>query len=164
MNWYAVQTQSNRENLALSHLERQGFDVWLPCVERTVRHARRTKLVRRPLFPGYLFINLDLDTTGWRAVNGTVGVRQIVRFGKKPQPVEEGFISALRSTENSDGFMQSTGNEIKMGQDVEILDGPLAGRIGKLLRMDSANRVTVLLEILGVVVKGQVSRQAVVVA
>ena len=51
-----------------------------------------------------------------------------------------------------------------MGQDVEILDGPLAGRIGKLLRMDSANRVTVLLEMLGVVVKGQVSRQAVVVA
>ena len=52
MNWYAVQTQPNRENLAVLYLERQGFDVWLPCCERIVRHARQIKRVRRPLFQG----------------------------------------------------------------------------------------------------------------
>ena len=30
--------------------------------ERIVRHARQMKRVRRPLFPGYLFINFDIDT------------------------------------------------------------------------------------------------------
>ena len=66
MNWYAVQTLPNRENLAVSHLERQGFDVWLPRIERIIRHARQTKRVWRPLFPGYLFINLDLEKARWR--------------------------------------------------------------------------------------------------
>ena len=63
MNWYAVQTQPNRENLAVFQLERQGYDVWMPCYERIVRHARQAKRVRSPLFPGYLFISFDLDTT-----------------------------------------------------------------------------------------------------
>ena len=83
MNWYAVQTQPNRENLAVSHLERQGFEVWLPRIERIIRHARQTKRVRRPLFPGYLFINLNLETARWRAINGTVGVSHIVSFGRE---------------------------------------------------------------------------------
>ena len=82
MNWYAVQTQPNRENLALAHLERQGFDVWLPHIKRIIRHARRDKSVRRPLFQGYLFINLDLEKVRWRAINGTVGVSHIVSFGQ----------------------------------------------------------------------------------
>ena len=49
-----MQTQPNREDLAVVHLERQGFDVWLPRIERIIRHARQAKSVRRPLFPGYL--------------------------------------------------------------------------------------------------------------
>ena len=61
MNWYAVQTQPNRENVAVANLERQGFDVWMPLCERIIRHARQARRVRRPLFPGYLFINLDIS-------------------------------------------------------------------------------------------------------
>ena len=88
MNWYAVQTQPNRENLAVTHLERQGFDVWLPRIERIIRHARQAKRVRRPLFPGYLFINLDLETARWRTINGTVGVKNIVKCGHTPSVVD----------------------------------------------------------------------------
>ena len=70
MNWYAVQTLPNRENLAVSHLERQGFYVWLPRIKRVIRHARQTKCVRRPLFPGYLFIKLDL--TGIKFITSSI--------------------------------------------------------------------------------------------
>ena len=83
MNWYAVQTQPNRENLALAHLERQGFDVWLPHIERIIRHARQVKSVRRPLFPGSIH-QLDLEKARWRAINSTVGVKNIVSCGRKP--------------------------------------------------------------------------------
>ena len=55
MDWYAVQTQPNRENLAVSDLERQGFDVWLPRIERIIRHARQIRRVKRPLFRSYCY-------------------------------------------------------------------------------------------------------------
>ena len=162
MNWYAVQTQLNRENLAVSHLERQGFDVWLPRIERIIRHARQTRRVRRPLFPGYLFINLDLETARWRSINGTVGVSQIVSFGQVPSVVDAAFVTALKATENMDGLVEADHYDLKLGQDVEILSGPMVGKIGKLLRLDPGNRVTVLLQMLGHFVHGQIGRDAVV--
>ena len=161
MNWYAVQTQPNRENLALAHLERQGFDVWLPHIKRIIRHARREKSVRRPLFPGYLFINLDLEKVRWRAINGTVGVKNIVSCGRKPSVVDSEFIIALKASESLDGFVDAGHDHLKPGQEVEILSGPMAGQIGKLLSLDAGNRVTVLLQMLGHFVRGQIGREAV---
>ena len=68
----------------------------------------------------------------------------------------------LKKAENSDGLIELQDFELEVGQDVEILHGPLAGRIGKLLRMDPGNRVTVLLEMLGHLIKGQINREAIV--
>ena len=162
MNWYAVQTQANRENLAASHLERQGFNVWLPRIERITRHARQTKRVRRPLFPGYLFVNLDLETARWRAINGTVGVSHVVSLGRVPSVVDSAFMTALKATENTDGLVEADHDDLKLGQDVEILSGPMAGKIVKLLRLDPGNRVTVLLQMLGHFVHGQIGRDSIV--
>ena len=162
MNWYAVQTQPNRENLAVLHLERQGFDVWLPCCERIVRHARQIKRVRRPLFPGYLFINFDLETARWCSINGTIGVKSIVSFGRTPSVVDNEFITALKASESSDGFIDTGTDNLRPGQGVEILSGPMAGQIGKLLSLDAGNRVTVLLQMLGHFIRGQIGRKAVV--
>ena len=162
MNWYVVQTQPNRENSAVANLERQGFDVWLPCYERIVRHARVTKRVRRPLFPGYLFINLDLETARWRSINGTFGVKNIIGHGPTPSIVNKEFIIALKASESLDGFVDIDNDNLKLGQEVEILCGPMAGKIGKLLSLDAGNRVTVLLQMLGHFVRGQIGRNAVV--
>ena len=162
MNWYAVQTQPNRENLAVAQLERQGFVVWLPRVKQIIRHARQVKSVWRPLFPGYLFINLDLETARWRAINGTVGVKNIVSCGRTPSVVDSEFITALKASESFDGFVDASNDSLKPGQKVEILSGPMAGHIGKLLSLDAGNRVTVLLQMLGHFVRGQIGRKAVV--
>ena len=162
MNWYAVQTQPNRENLAVFHLERQGFDVWLPCYERMIRHARLLKRTRRPLFPGYLFINLDLETARWRSINGTIGVKNIVSCGRTPSVVDSEFIKALKASESLDGFVDTSNDDLKLGQEVEILSGPMAGQIGRLLSLDAGNRVTVLFQMLGHFVRGRIARKAVV--
>ncbi len=161
MSWYAVQTQPNRENLAVQHLMRQGFDVWLPLCERIIRHARRSSRVRRPLFPGYLFVNLDIDTARWRSINGTVGVSRIVSFGQKPSSVNDDFISTLKEAEGSDGLIATGEDSLHPGQDVEILNGPMAGTIGKLLRLEAGNRVTILLSMLGHVVQSRMACEAV---
>ena len=47
---------ANRENLALAHLERQGFDVWLPHIKRIIRHARRKK--RSPPFVSDIYSSI----------------------------------------------------------------------------------------------------------
>ena len=60
------------------------------------------------------------------------------------------------------GLVENKSDSLKLGQEVEILSGPMAGKIGKLLRLDPGNRVTVLLQMLGHFVQGQIGRDAIV--
>lgn len=159
MNWYAVQTHPNRENLAVEHLKRQGFSVWMPMCGRIIRHARKSKRVRRPLFPGYLFINLDVEAAQWRSINGTIGVNRIVSFGQRPAPVAAKFIDALQNIEANEGLAAENGDALMPGQDVEILSGPMAGTIAKLLSLEAGDRVIVLLNMLGHFVRGKILRE-----
>ena len=87
--------------------------MWLPRIERIIRHARQIRRVKRPLFPGYLFINLDLETARWRAINGTVGVSHIVASGSR-LIVDSAFMTALKATENADGLVEAD-NEDETG-------------------------------------------------
>ena len=59
--WYVVRALPKREHGAEAQLAGQGFRVFLPKVSRNVRHARKTRAVHAPAFPGYLFVALDLQ-------------------------------------------------------------------------------------------------------
>jgi len=76
--WYVVRALAKREHGAAAQLAGQGFRVFLPKVSRNVRHARKTKAVHAPAFPGYLFVALDLRRDRWRSINGTFGVMSLI--------------------------------------------------------------------------------------
>ena len=61
--WYVAQTHPRAEMKASQHLGRQGFEVYLPRYLKKRRHARRTDTIAAPLYPGYLFVAIDLETS-----------------------------------------------------------------------------------------------------
>ena len=82
--WYVVYAQPHAEARAAEQLGRQGYEAYLPQQRRWLRHARKRELVRRPLFPRYLFVALDLLATRWRPILSTIGVAGLVRHGEEP--------------------------------------------------------------------------------
>ena len=66
--WYVAMTHTKSEEVAYANLARQGFQAYLPRYLRERRHARKTTEVKAPLFPGYLFINIDMDAERWRPI------------------------------------------------------------------------------------------------
>ena len=72
-SWYAVQTHPHSEAKAASHLERQGYTIYLPRYLKRRRHARKVEMIAAPLFPRYLFVAVDLETQRWRAIHSTSG-------------------------------------------------------------------------------------------
>src|SRR5262245_35635693 len=58
--WYLAHSRPNNERKAEFNLNVQGFTTFLPQIEKTIRHARRLQAVRRPLFPRYLFVQIDV--------------------------------------------------------------------------------------------------------
>jgi transcriptional antiterminator RfaH len=146
--WYAVQCQPHRERGAAAHLANQDYHVFLPYREKNRRHARKIETVRVPYFPGYLFVRLDLTRDRWRSVNGTFGVVRLAMQGERPAPAPRGVVEALMEACGEDNLMSLQAG-LTAGQPVRVLIGPFADLVGELEQLTDADRVRVLLDILG---------------
>ncbi len=149
--WYAVFAHPNHEAGAQIHLRQQGFKTFLPRYAKHIRHARQAKTVMAPLFPRYLFVALDLRRHRWRSVNGTRGVVSLVMQDGFPAPVAIGAVEAIFASCDDDDVMRL--DDLRPGQNVRVVDGPFAERIGILERLTGPERVRVLLGMM----HGQVS-------
>jgi len=147
--WYVAQTQIHSEERARINLERQGFQAYLPRYQRERRHARRRDVVRAPLFPGYIFVQLDLGSAPWRSVNGTFGVNHLICRGEQPAPVPEGIVEDLAARENDEGLIVMKPRAFRKGEALRIVSGALGDCLGFFERMADRDRVILLLDLLG---------------
>src|SRR5262245_9544857 len=96
--WCVVHTQPRGELRAEHNLRMQNYTVFAPTLSKSVRHARQTKISQVPLFPGYLFVLLDLSCDRWLNINGTHGVSHIVTMRERPLPLPDGLVEALMAS------------------------------------------------------------------
>jgi len=159
--WCVINTLPHQEARAEANLVRQGYRAWLPTFERSRRHARRIDTVRVPLFPGYIFVELDLQDELWAPINGTFGVRRLLCQRERPAIVSKNFIETLRGTIDDEGLVAIPDSELKPGQKVRIVAGPFVDCVGTLLSLTSKKRVEVLLGVLNASISTTVSRRLV---
>ena len=145
--WFLVQARAKSELKAEAHLNAQGFRTYFPRILKTIRHARQLRTIRAPLFPGYLFLILNLDRDRWLSVRSTVGVSSLVMCHDRPLPVPIGIVETLIAQSSFDVTRLDAG--LAEGQAVRVLTGPFANFVGKLERLNASGRVRVLLELMG---------------
>ncbi len=151
VQWYALNTKANYEELVARQIERIGIECFLPLLEeqRIIRY--QSKLVKAPLFPGYLFTRANL-MEHYRVLAYTRGVRKIVTFGSSPAVVDSMIIDAIKdkmSHVKACSIEQS--REAESGQLVRITGGPLAGLDAVFMRkMSGGQRAMLLLRTLAV--------------
>jgi transcriptional antiterminator RfaH len=166
LRWYCAAAAPRREVDARDALEDAGFAAFLPLVAVTIRHARKERVEQRAVFPGYLFVALDVSRPGWRLAAHTKGIRRL--FGstpERPTPLPIGLVERMLAV----GFDQPivadvTPALIAAGADVRITDGPMLDHRG-ICQWDDGTRCRVLLSILGreievVLKRGQVEPAA----
>ena len=146
-SWIVVNTHPNREAAAAANLINQGFGAYCPLVRKRVRHARMTRNVLRPLFPGYVFVDTSAAAGIWRPVVSPVGVRALVRSGDEPSRLDGCFIAALRARE-VDGAVAAVLPMYRAGQKIQIEHGPFEGTIATIIDLDEKDRLVVLMDIL----------------
>jgi len=156
--WYVVNTLPHQEARAEANLRRQGYRAWLPSIVRSRRHARRIDTILAPLFPGYLFVEIDVEREAWTPINGTFGVRRLLCHRERPMPVPGDFMEALRQTLDVDGVV-AVPEPLKPGQKVRLIAGPFVDCVGTLLHLAANGRVALLLRLLGQEVSTVVSRR-----
>ena len=158
VRWYVAKTHPNGEQKASFHLQRQGFDVYLPRYLRRVSHARRISWQPRPLFPTYLFVSMTGPDQRWRAINSTVGVAHLICDERGPVAVPTGIVDAIQNEEDDRGLVM-TGRKVpfEKGAEVQIMSGAFADHIGRFDGATDDQRVVILLDLMGRQVRARVN-------
>ena len=148
--WCVVQTQINAEGKAAHNLVRQGFEIYLPRYLKRRRHARKVDFVAAPLFPRYMFVQVDFEVQRWRSIQSTFGVSHLVTNGEEPAAVPTGVIGSLRAREDGNGFVKLGHRPtFASGDKVRVLSGPFMDSFGFFEELEDRDRVSILLDLLG---------------
>ena len=136
------------ETAARENLERQGYEVCLPEIRMRKRRQGRWQEVTEPLFPGYLFVALDLGHDNTAPIRSTVGARGLVRFGLHSPAMPAGSVEFLlgQTPQVEEGETQLP---FSAGDKLRITRGPFAGLEAVYQMQRGADRVQVLLALLG---------------
>lgn len=144
--WFVVSTKVRRECFAQEQLVSRGVETFLPRIIEPSSRVRG-KMTITPLFPGYLFLHIDLQEQYFHVV-WTPGVRKFVAFGALPCPVDEQVIEFLHARVGEEGILRLE-RVFLPGERVSIRSGPFEGLAGIIERPVCARgRVRVLMELL----------------
>jgi transcriptional antiterminator RfaH len=102
--WHVARCKSGKEWTASISVVAKGYPVFLPqqTVKRTI--ARKTELVSRPLFPRYLFIRFDHETSQFGEINWCRGIANrglMVNADGVPLSVPDKVIEDVRGRERA---------------------------------------------------------------
>src|SRR4051794_29836432 len=100
LRWYLIHTKVSGEMSARVNLERQGYEVYLPRLVQSVGFSGRRRERFTPLFPRYLFLQLDEGRQSLHPVHSTIGVAAVVRFGSQYTIVSDAVLRELRDRED----------------------------------------------------------------
>lgn len=60
LRWFVAHTKPRREKKLEAYCRRQGIAVTLPCYDSAHKYRGKTVVFQKPLFPGYVFLQLEL--------------------------------------------------------------------------------------------------------
>ena len=151
LRWYVIHTKPARESLAEANLRRQGYEVYVPRMAQDMRRHGQVRECVVPLFPRYLFLQLNEGRQALNPVRSSVGVAGIVRFGVRYAIVPDEIMLQLRLRADPKSGLHRLVNRplLARGASVRITTGPFEGLDGVFEREAGSARVVVLLNLLG---------------
>jgi len=156
--WYVLHTRSRFENVVYDRLYNKSLKVFLPKVLVQSKRRDRKKMIRVPLFPGYLFVQTDLNPYEHLEILKTIGAVRLIGNNQGPVSVPSETIDSLEIMVQGD-FPVTTGSRFQKGDRVVVINGPFTGVVGTFVRYKGEDRVVVDVQALGQYAAVEVSEE-----
>ena len=154
--WYVVNTYSGHEISVEMRTESMGmqdyiFRVIIPeTTEVEVKDGVKKEKVKK-MFPGYVLVEMIMTDEAWYIVRNTPGVTGFIGSsgkGAKPTPLLPQEIDRILASMGMSRV--NVDSEMKVGDNVNIIDGPFKGMNGKIDSIDAENnRLTIIIDLFG---------------
>lgn len=180
--WYVIQTRTGHEDqiteICYDRLDKRGINkIFVPKIELKKKYHGEWQMIKKPMYPGYIFIAVDEKTEGEErkedflklqtAQNGSNATGQtstdllfmdlkkipyltkIVGTERIAVALSEADVSRIR-TFIGDGDVAGLSTGIIEGDKVQIFEGPLKGMEAQIKKIDRHKRMAkVETELLG---------------
>ena len=144
-SWYAAHVCSRHEKQVARQLEERGVSYFLPVYRSVRRWKDRRKELDLVLFPGYVFVRLDLKDR--LRVLQVPSVVRFVSFNGRPAPLPDSEIDALING-LATGVRAEPHPYLKVGHRVRVKYGPLSGAEGIMVRRKDKLRVVLSIDLI----------------
>jgi transcription antitermination factor NusG len=137
-NWFVINIKPKKEFQVEKLFTECGFTIYNPKYE--------DRNQKKAFFPGYEFIYFDYPAQ-YQLVKYTRGVKRIVGVNQVPVSISEEVIRTIKAREVN-GLIEigKYGEEPEIGDEIEVVEGPLRGLKGIFKKQLSAKeRVLILL-------------------
>ncbi|RAX57774.1 transcription termination/antitermination protein NusG [Helicobacter monodelphidis] len=146
--WYAIQTYSGSEQTvkkAIEHLVEEYKianrveQIVVPTEDIIEIKNNKKRVIPRSLYPGYVFVKVDLDTELWHKIQSLPRVGRFIGEAKKPTPLGEADINVIlekvhnRAAPRPKVFFEA-------GEVVRIIEGPFVNFTGTVEEYDMEHR------------------------
>lgn len=159
-HWFAVYTFFRREKSAVAYLRKLDIECFIPLINQTKKYERKVKHYSIPLINHYIFVYIK--ATDFNKVLSCRDVIRLVQFGNGPSPVPKAEIDILKRVSGEKALVAVESLRPKsIGQEVEIIQGNLAGLTGRLIQIKNNNQVLIDLNHIGYSIKLEVHVSAV---
>ncbi len=137
--WLVFYTKSRQEKKVKDWLEKSGYDVFFPTQKVMRQWSDRKKKVEMPLFHSYLFVHESEDKIP--LLLQTPGIAWNIRYNGKPAILSPREYDLIQRFLLSGLFIEVTEQQpVQLGDHVQVIDGPLKGIEGHLIKQTTGNR------------------------
>ena len=161
-DWFVVHTYAGYENKVKQNLasrvrsmnvEGRIFEVVIPMEDVIEFKGGRKVVAQKKLFPGYLYVRMDLDDDSWYVVRNTPGVTGFVGNGARPTPLSRKEVENVLGVGKEEPGVEKKVRprlEYEVGEQVRVVTGPFADFNGLISEIDvDRSKLKVLVNIFG---------------
>lgn len=138
-NWYVLHTYSGYEGMVKDNLEKliennnlydRILDIKIPEEQVVEERKGKKKVVKKKMFPTYVFVKLVYDNNLWYLLTNTRGVTGFVGPNGRAMPLNDDEIKRMQLEK------VSVAVNFAVNDTVRVLSGPLEGYIGTIDEID----------------------------
>ena len=127
--WFALRVREKMRVITEERVVHFVANVFSPTTSTVKQWSDRKKVIKTPVFPGYLFAQFEMDKRA--DVLKVLGIMDVVRVGNRPAEVDPDEIAALQRAFAAEIPVEPL-EQLMPGQRVRVTAGPMRGVEGTL--------------------------------
>ena len=144
MSWTVIHARPRCEKKVADHCEVAKVEYYLPLRKESKVYQRRRVVVWKPLFPGYLFVNMDSEQR--EEVLKCNRIARVLEVADEAQLLRE--LDQIRQALTVDPSLRAT-RAFREGARVYVRSGPFQGIEGIVQKIQGVTRVILNVDMMG---------------